>query len=130
MLTLSFALFFSLSSPVLSYCHYVVQMEEVIARMQDEKNGIPIRTVKSFLTKIPSVFSGKALIFILSSALLFSSFPLLLSSTWLPPTKYPTRTPFLPNKTMKVFRELSILHFTPTVPECQEDHIGFSSCAI
>lgn len=27
--------------------------------MQDEKNGIPIRTVKSFLTKIPSVFSGK-----------------------------------------------------------------------
>uniref|UniRef100_A0A8C7ZT02 Regulator of G protein signaling 7a n=1 Tax=Oryzias sinensis TaxID=183150 RepID=A0A8C7ZT02_9TELE len=33
-------------------------MEEVIARMQDEKNGIPIRTVKSFLTKIPSVFSG------------------------------------------------------------------------
>lgn len=37
-----------------------LQMEEVIARMQDEKNGIPIRTVKSFLTKIPSVFSGKA----------------------------------------------------------------------
>lgn len=37
-------------------------MEEVIARMQDEKNGIPIRTVKSFLTKIPSVFSGKLLV--------------------------------------------------------------------
>uniref|UniRef100_A0A8C6PYT8 Regulator of G protein signaling 7 n=1 Tax=Nothobranchius furzeri TaxID=105023 RepID=A0A8C6PYT8_NOTFU len=35
------------------------KMEELIARMQDEKNGIPIRTVKSFLTKIPSVFSGK-----------------------------------------------------------------------
>lgn len=34
-------------------------MEDVIARMQDEKNGIPIRTVKSFLSKIPSVFSGK-----------------------------------------------------------------------
>ncbi|GAB0187114.1 hypothetical protein GRJ2_001176700 [Grus japonensis] len=34
------------------------QMEDVIARMQDEKNGIPIRTVKSFLSKIPSVFSG------------------------------------------------------------------------
>uniref|UniRef100_A0A8C7KFB7 Regulator of G protein signaling 7 n=1 Tax=Oncorhynchus kisutch TaxID=8019 RepID=A0A8C7KFB7_ONCKI len=33
-------------------------MEDVIARMQDEKNGIPIRTVKSFLSKIPSVFSG------------------------------------------------------------------------
>lgn len=38
----------------------LLQMEEVIARMQEEKNGIPIRTVKSFLTKIPSVFSGKA----------------------------------------------------------------------
>ncbi|TRY98778.1 hypothetical protein DNTS_014434 [Danionella cerebrum] len=36
-------------------------MEDVIARMQDEKNGIPIRTVKSFLSKIPSVFSGKPL---------------------------------------------------------------------
>lgn len=33
-------------------------MEDVIARMQEEKNGIPIRTVKSFLSKIPSVFSG------------------------------------------------------------------------
>uniref|UniRef100_A0A8D3E3A9 Regulator of G protein signaling 7 n=1 Tax=Scophthalmus maximus TaxID=52904 RepID=A0A8D3E3A9_SCOMX len=37
-------------------------MEEVIARMQDEKNGIPIRTVKSFLTKIPSVFSGSEIV--------------------------------------------------------------------
>ncbi|CAB1343734.1 unnamed protein product [Coregonus sp. 'balchen'] len=36
-------------------------MEDVIARMQDEKNGIPIRTVKSFLSKIPSVFSVEAL---------------------------------------------------------------------
>ncbi len=35
-------------------------MEDVIARMQDEKNGIPIRTVKSFLSKIPSVFSGNS----------------------------------------------------------------------
>uniref|UniRef100_H2LKU1 Regulator of G protein signaling 7 n=1 Tax=Oryzias latipes TaxID=8090 RepID=H2LKU1_ORYLA len=38
------------------------KMEEVIARMQDEKNGIPIRTVKSFLTKIPSVFSGSEIV--------------------------------------------------------------------
>uniref|UniRef100_A0A674PAW1 Regulator of G protein signaling 7 n=1 Tax=Takifugu rubripes TaxID=31033 RepID=A0A674PAW1_TAKRU len=30
--------------------------------MQDEKNGIPIRTVKSFLTKIPSVFSGSDIV--------------------------------------------------------------------
>uniref|UniRef100_A0A8C1G1U3 Regulator of G protein signaling 7a n=1 Tax=Cyprinus carpio TaxID=7962 RepID=A0A8C1G1U3_CYPCA len=40
----------------------IVQMEDVIARMQDEKNGIPIRTVKSFLSKIPSVFSGSDIV--------------------------------------------------------------------
>uniref|UniRef100_A0A8C0GRQ0 Regulator of G protein signaling 7 n=1 Tax=Chelonoidis abingdonii TaxID=106734 RepID=A0A8C0GRQ0_CHEAB len=34
----------------------------IIARMQDEKNGIPIRTVKSFLSKIPSVFSGSDIV--------------------------------------------------------------------
>uniref|UniRef100_A0AAY5EFL6 Regulator of G protein signaling 7b n=1 Tax=Electrophorus electricus TaxID=8005 RepID=A0AAY5EFL6_ELEEL len=37
-------------------------MEDLIARMQDEKNGIPIRTVKSFLSKIPSVFSGSHIV--------------------------------------------------------------------
>ena len=36
------------------------QMEDVVARMQEAKNGIPIRTVKSFLSKIPSVISGRA----------------------------------------------------------------------
>uniref|UniRef100_A0AAY4ASE2 Regulator of G-protein signaling 7 n=1 Tax=Denticeps clupeoides TaxID=299321 RepID=A0AAY4ASE2_9TELE len=30
--------------------------------MQEEKNGIPIRTVKSFLSKIPSVFSGSDIV--------------------------------------------------------------------
>ncbi|XP_051502318.1 regulator of G-protein signaling 7 isoform X3 [Myxocyprinus asiaticus] len=38
------------------------KMEDVIARMQDEKYGIPIRTVKSFLSKIPSVFSGSDIV--------------------------------------------------------------------
>ncbi|XP_031434619.1 regulator of G-protein signaling 7a isoform X2 [Clupea harengus] len=38
------------------------KMEDVIARMQEEKNGIPIRTVKSFLSKIPSVFSGSDIV--------------------------------------------------------------------
>ena len=27
--------------------------------MQDEKSGVPIRTVKSFMSKIPSVFTGE-----------------------------------------------------------------------
>uniref|UniRef100_A0A673LEE5 Regulator of G-protein signaling 7-like n=1 Tax=Sinocyclocheilus rhinocerous TaxID=307959 RepID=A0A673LEE5_9TELE len=36
--------------------------DDIIARMQDEKNGIPIRTVKSFLSKIPSVFSGSDIV--------------------------------------------------------------------
>uniref|UniRef100_A0AAY4EPU2 Regulator of G-protein signaling 7 n=1 Tax=Denticeps clupeoides TaxID=299321 RepID=A0AAY4EPU2_9TELE len=38
------------------------EMEDMIARMQDEKNGIPIRTVKSFLSKIPSVVSGSDIV--------------------------------------------------------------------
>lgn len=69
--------------PPLSHYLCVVQMEEVIARMQDEKNGIPIRTVKSFLTKIPSVFSGKSFILVM---LLSLPSPSPSSS---PPTKCP-----------------------------------------
>ncbi|XP_055768137.1 regulator of G-protein signaling 7-like [Salvelinus fontinalis] len=38
------------------------KMEDVMAHMQDEKNGIPVRTVKSFLSKIPSVFSGSDIV--------------------------------------------------------------------
>jgi regulator of G-protein signaling len=37
-------------------------METIVERMQDESNGIPIRTVKSFMSKIPSVFIGSDLI--------------------------------------------------------------------
>ena len=35
------------------------QMEKLIHQMQDEKSGVPIRTVKSFMSKIPSVFTGE-----------------------------------------------------------------------
>lgn len=34
-------------------------MEKIIQMMQDEKIGVPIRTVKSFMSKIPSVLTGK-----------------------------------------------------------------------
>ena len=34
-------------------------MERVVERMQNEQTGVPVRTVKSFMTKIPSVFMGK-----------------------------------------------------------------------
>lgn len=35
------------------------QMEDIVTRIQDEKaGGVAIRTVKSFLSKIPSVVSG------------------------------------------------------------------------
>ena len=34
------------------------QMEKIIHMLQDEKNGVPIRTVKSFMSRIPSVFTG------------------------------------------------------------------------
>lgn len=35
------------------------QIEDIVTRIQDEKaGGVAIRTVKSFLSKIPSVVSG------------------------------------------------------------------------
>ncbi|KAE8742235.1 hypothetical protein FOCC_FOCC012206 [Frankliniella occidentalis] len=37
-------------------------MEAIIERMQDENTGVPVKTVKSFMAKIPSVFTGADLI--------------------------------------------------------------------
>ncbi|MGH0120918.1 UNVERIFIED_CONTAM: hypothetical protein FKN15_038457, partial [Acipenser sinensis] len=38
------------------------QIEDIIYRIQDDKaGGVPIRTVKSFLSKIPSVVTGEAI---------------------------------------------------------------------
>uniref|UniRef100_A0A8C7Y2R3 Regulator of G protein signaling 6 n=1 Tax=Oryzias sinensis TaxID=183150 RepID=A0A8C7Y2R3_9TELE len=34
------------------------QIEDILTRIQDETEGVPIRTVKSFMTKIPSVVTG------------------------------------------------------------------------
>uniref|UniRef100_A0A3B3CQY8 Regulator of G protein signaling 6 n=1 Tax=Oryzias melastigma TaxID=30732 RepID=A0A3B3CQY8_ORYME len=36
----------------------LVCIEEILTRIQDETEGVPIRTVKSFMTKIPSVVTG------------------------------------------------------------------------
>ena len=38
----------------------VFQMEGIIERMQDECTGVPVRTVKSFMSKVPSVFTGQS----------------------------------------------------------------------
>nr|CAB3265561.1 regulator of G-protein signaling 7-like [Phallusia mammillata] len=38
------------------------KMENIIEKMQDERIGVPIKTVKSLLTKIPDVFSGEDLV--------------------------------------------------------------------
>ncbi|XP_041469563.1 regulator of G-protein signaling 7-like isoform X5 [Lytechinus variegatus] len=38
------------------------KIEKLIQRMQDEKNGVPVRTVKSFMSKVPSVFTGADLV--------------------------------------------------------------------
>lgn len=46
------------------------KMEALINRMQDEKSGVPIKTVKSFLTKIPDVFSGEDVVNWLSQNLI------------------------------------------------------------
>jgi regulator of G-protein signaling len=37
-------------------------MEAIVDRMQAENGGVPVRTVKAFMSKIPSVFSGQDLI--------------------------------------------------------------------
>lgn len=38
------------------------KMEKIISKMQNETSGVAVRTVKSFMTKIPSVFTGSDLI--------------------------------------------------------------------
>ncbi|XP_072946971.1 regulator of G-protein signaling 7-like [Epargyreus clarus] len=38
------------------------KMEAIIEKMQDENTGVPVRTVKSFMSKIPSVFTGSDLV--------------------------------------------------------------------
>ncbi|RWS27642.1 regulator of G-protein signaling 7-like protein [Leptotrombidium deliense] len=38
------------------------KMEQIIERMQDEQSGVPVKTVKSFMSKIPSVFTGSDLV--------------------------------------------------------------------
>ncbi|KAF5289565.1 hypothetical protein FQA39_LY15012 [Lamprigera yunnana] len=38
------------------------KMEKVVEKMQDETIGVPVRTVKSFISKIPSVFTGSDLV--------------------------------------------------------------------
>lgn len=40
-------------------CVVFKQMEAILDSMQDEHTGICVRTVKSFMSKIPSVFTGK-----------------------------------------------------------------------
>ncbi|XP_022247561.1 regulator of G-protein signaling 7-like isoform X2 [Limulus polyphemus] len=37
------------------------KMERILEKMQDEQIGVPVKTVKSFMTKIPSVFTVEAL---------------------------------------------------------------------
>uniref|UniRef100_A0A672FVR6 Regulator of G protein signaling 6 n=1 Tax=Salarias fasciatus TaxID=181472 RepID=A0A672FVR6_SALFA len=36
----------------------ITSIEDIVTRIQDETEGVPIRTVKSFMTKIPSVVTG------------------------------------------------------------------------
>lgn len=38
------------------------QMESIVEKMLDETTGVPVRTVKSMMVKIPSVFTGTELI--------------------------------------------------------------------
>ncbi|KAB5540101.1 hypothetical protein PHYPO_G00097460 [Pangasianodon hypophthalmus] len=38
------------------------KIEDIITRIQDETDGVPIRTVKSFMSKIPSVVTGSDIV--------------------------------------------------------------------
>uniref|UniRef100_A0A8C2KBK6 Regulator of G protein signaling 6 n=1 Tax=Cyprinus carpio TaxID=7962 RepID=A0A8C2KBK6_CYPCA len=38
------------------------KIEDIITRLQDETEGVPVRTVKSFLSKIPSVVTGSDIV--------------------------------------------------------------------
>ncbi|CAC5379104.1 RGS [Mytilus coruscus] len=38
------------------------KMETIVEKMQDEQTGVPVRTVKSFMSKVPSVFTGVDLV--------------------------------------------------------------------
>ncbi|XP_013138018.1 PREDICTED: regulator of G-protein signaling 7-like [Papilio polytes] len=38
------------------------KMEAIVEKMQDENTGVPVKTVKSFMSKIPSVFTGSDLV--------------------------------------------------------------------
>ncbi|KAI3364156.1 hypothetical protein L3Q82_010973 [Scortum barcoo] len=54
-------IFFSLSVPVrlaVLFASLSLQIEDIVTHIQDETEGVPIRTVKSFMTKIPSVVTG------------------------------------------------------------------------
>ena len=33
-------------------------MEQILKRMKHEETGVPVKTVKSFMNKIPAVFTG------------------------------------------------------------------------
>lgn len=37
-------------------------MEQIVERMQNETGGVVVRTVKAFMSKVPSVFTGADLI--------------------------------------------------------------------
>lgn len=40
----------------------IAQMESIIEKMLNEESGVPVKTVKTFMTKIPSIFTGTDLI--------------------------------------------------------------------
>ena len=41
-------------------------MEQIVERMQDESNGVSVKNVKTFMNKIPSVFTGNSLVVVTS----------------------------------------------------------------
>ena len=42
--------------------YFAAQMEAIVERMQGEEGGVSVRTIKAFMSKVPSVFTGADLI--------------------------------------------------------------------
>lgn len=52
---------------------FLLQIEDIVTNIQHETEGVPIRTVKSFMTKIPSVVTGEDMFWFWPSKRIISS---------------------------------------------------------
>ena len=52
---------YSVAYDKFAHFSFCLQMESIIERMQDENTGVSVKNVKTYMNKIPSVFTGERL---------------------------------------------------------------------